>query len=216
VQRLSTLRRRRALIVSSAALSLASGPACTTLLGLDPPTLAPPCPDGCHDASGSGESTTPIMDATNVLSDGDSSSPNESGSKSAPSDGAPTEGATDLSIGPPSPGTRCGQSESSLYCASPQVCCVTVKNSLLTYSCEDAVGCSPPAYSIECALDEDCHDKQKTPVCCYFSSGIKCEADGTKGCEPACDSTDPHCSTSQSCLADTASNGYELPYYSCQ
>jgi hypothetical protein len=28
--------------------------------------------------------------------------------------------------------------------------------------------------------------------------------------------TDPLCSASQTCAADIASNGYHLPYYSCQ
>jgi len=72
-------------------------------------------------------------------------------------------------------------------------------------------------YPIECASDNDCSGND---VCCFFSSGIKCDSNDTCNSSPlVCDPTVPaseQCASGQKCSAGNLTrDGYTLPYSSC-
>ena len=199
------------------ALLAASGAACTTVLGLVEPTLEP-CPDGCPDVN------VPFTDAGGSSSGGDSAPPADAPAESAPLDATPPDAPPDAipDVVPdrgPSSGTRCGTVGSALFCALPDVCCLTLDDAGgASYACgSSASTCAGGGgYAIACATNNDCNG---TDVCCFYNSAIKCEPVNTGSCANVlvCDPAGPsdQCPTGQKCTIAYVENGYTLPYYGC-
>jgi hypothetical protein len=207
------LRQHRAFLVSGVALFAASAAACSTVLGLDPPTLDP-CANGCPDASIS------VADASGSSSGGDSGSAIDAVSESAAADVIGDVIPDVIPDRGPSNGLRCGSGASAIFCAAPtDLCCLTFDDAgSPSYACvSDTTACTP-GYPIACASDNDCAGSD---VCCFYNSGIKCEPENTPSCaaalvcDPGAPASDEECNTGQTCDVAYLLNGFPLPYDGC-
>lgn len=179
---------------------------CTSVLGLDPPTLAQCLDGGCsdataHDAAVDASAET-APDATPDSGD------TGTGESSCASDAAPD-------VIPP--GVMCGGGCFGVtYCTSPNpVCCQQTDDAgVTTYACTASEStCS--GYSIVCANDDDCPG---TDICCHFASKMTC--DSTTNCpsqDLVCRPWMPiDCPTGKACDVQADNAGVPSPYYLCE
>jgi hypothetical protein len=184
----------RAPIVRPVAVLALTLTACSSVLGLDAPTLA-------QDASTD----------SNVLDTGaDSDAGVDSGAveTSCESDAAPDAIP---------PGVRCGGGCFGVtYCTSPNpVCCqLTSDAGVTTYACTASEStCS--GYPIVCANDDDCAGND---ICCHFMTKMTCDT------TTACPSNDlvcrpgmpVDCPTGKACDVPAVNAGVTSPYYLCE
>jgi hypothetical protein len=169
--------------------------ACTSVLGMDAPTLAPPPIDA------SAESAPP--DAAPDARDAGASE--SSCAIDAASDAAPP------------PGVQCGGGCFGVtYCTSPNpVCCQQTSDAgVTTYTCTASEStCS--GYPIVCANDDDCAGSD---VCCHFTTKMTCDTPG------ACPNQDLvcrpgmpiDCMATQTCDKPAVNDGVTSPYFVCE
>jgi hypothetical protein len=193
---------RAPLVRSVAALALTLT-ACTSVLGLDAPTLAPCLDGGCADA--------PVHDAAvdstaDVLDAGTDSGPVES--SCAASDAAPDAIPA---------GVQCGGGCSGVtYCTSPNpVCCQSTNDAgVTTYACTSSESACT-GYPIVCASDDDCPGSD---ICCHFTTKMTC--DTTTACpnsDLVCRPGMPiDCPAGKACDVPAVNAGVASPYYLCQ
>jgi len=176
---------------------------CSSVLGLDPPTLDPCLDGGCIDGStgldsSAGEATVDgPTEADAVSSDVEVDAPRESG---------------------PDAGIRCGGGTYPLtYCdpggATPTCCQTTTDAGTTTYGCV-ASESACTGYAIDCATYDDCAGSD---ICCHFSTHMVC--DSVAACPNAdvvCDpSMTDSCPTGWTCKVYFANAGVESPYMGC-
>jgi hypothetical protein len=197
----------RALLVRSVAAFALTLTACTSVLGLDAPTLAPCLDGGCdaavHDAAV--DSTADVLEAS-----ADSETSTDSGaleSSCAASDAAPDAPA----------GVLCGGGcFGATYCtgANP-VCCQTTNDAgITTYACTSSESACT-GYPIVCANDDDCPGSD---ICCHFTTKMTCDTTA------ACPNSDLvcrpgmtiDCPTGKACNVPAVNAGVTSPYYVCQ
>jgi hypothetical protein len=182
--------------------------ACTSVLGMDPPTLATCLDGGCPDAlahDAAMDSTADVFEAG-----ADSADSGAAESSCAASDAAPDAIP---------PGVQCGGGcfGPATYCTSPNpVCCQTTNDAgVTTYACTASEStCS--GYPIVCANDDDCGG---TEICCHFTTKMTCDT------TTACPSQDlvcrpwkqqSDCNTGQKCDKPATNAGVTSPYFLCE
>jgi hypothetical protein len=190
-------------------------PACTSVLGLDPPTLAQCLDGGCADAPARDapiDSTADVLDATGVDSeagaDSDAAADSRANETSCANDAAPDAIPA---------GVQCGGGCFGVtYCTSPTpVCCQGTNDAgVTTYACTASEStCS--GYPIVCANDDDCGGSD---ICCHFTTKMTC--DTTSACpsnDLVCRPDMPiDCPTGKACNIPAVNAGVTSPYYLCQ
>jgi hypothetical protein len=168
---------------------------CTSVLGLDPPTLAPCLDGGCPDA--------PMRDAATDAADA-----------GATESSCETDAAGDVA---PPPGVKCGGGCFGVtYCTSPTpVCCQETSDAgITTYACTASEStCS--GYPIVCANDDDCPGSD---ICCHFMTKMTC--DTTAACpsqDLVCRPGVPlDCMANQMCDKPAVNDGVTSPYSVCE
>ena len=205
----------RALFVRSLAALAVTLTACSSVLGMDPPTLAPCLDGGCTDAPGRDAAIDSTADALDVGVDSDAGAGSDAGTDTGvESSCGPTDAAPDAI---PS-GVRCGGGcfGPATYCTSPNpVCCQTTNDAGVTaYACTASEStCS--GYPIVCATDDDCAGSD---ICCHFTTKMTCDT------TTACPSQDLvcrpwmsiDCPTGKACNVPAVNAGVTSPYYLCQ
>ncbi|HEY8089745.1 MAG TPA: hypothetical protein VIF09_17915 [Polyangiaceae bacterium] len=185
------MRERFRLLV--AAVAWVSTAACTSVLGLDAPTLDPCAEQPCVDATGEAAAEATLPEA--------------GGEAACVWDGgvAFVDGAV-----------RCGGgcfAEVSCSGATP-VCCLTQAGSgAVSYGCvASESACS--GYAIDCVNENDCNG---TDVCCHYTSHTVCAASCTSGADITClpGSTDD-CPAGKKCSVAVTDGDAAAPYYTCQ
>ncbi len=160
------------------------------------------------DATTPGDASVAPPDGSHPSGDATSSLPDASG---AP-DVVPDRGSEDGGI-------RCGSGATAIFCADPNPeCCLVLDDAGgdPSYSCVASESdCN--GYGIACATDNDCDG---TDVCCFFSSGIKCDSEGATACNNklVCDpsGSSDQCPSGQKCtVAYILADGFVLPYDGC-
>jgi hypothetical protein len=201
-------------VFAAAPFALAGVPACSSVLGLDPPSLDP-----CQGAIGCSEGGTTLLDVyAPPIDQGTDAGPTGSDATSdAVTDAAPVPDVVD-DRGPVM-GTRCGDVSMALGCTgSTPVCCEANDGDggPPTFSCETASNCGD--YPILCASNADCAGND---VCCKASGtgGFKCVGEnscsnGALVCDPAGPTS--QCPNGYHCSATPLqADGTTLPYYLC-
>jgi hypothetical protein len=179
---------------------------CTSVLGLDAPTLDPCAGHTCNDATAE----------AGVLADASAD-----GAVEAPSDGEGTDGgasdsaacAWDGGVAFDGSGVRCGGGcYATATCAgAAPVCCQTGADAgVLAFACVANEGaCS--GYPVDCVNENDCSGSE---VCCHYSTHTicanSCTSSGATACLPG--SADD-CPTGWTCRPADAGGS---PYYTCQ
>jgi len=194
---------RRALLARTVAALALTLTACTSVLGLDAPTLAPCLDGGCADApvhDAAVDSTADVLDAAT------DSGPVES--SCAESDAAPDATAAGVLCG--------GGCFGATYCTSPDpVCCQSTNDAgVTTYACTSSESACT-GYPIVCANDDDCPGSD---ICCHFTTKMTC--DTTAACptdDLVCRPGMPvDCPTGKACDVPAVNAGVTSPYYLCQ
>jgi hypothetical protein len=168
---------------------------CSSVLGLDPPTLDPCASAGaCMDA------------AADVTAEARP----EAGPEAAPAcvwDGAVPDAA--------GTGVRCGGGcEPVVFCASPEVCCQTTSDAgVSTFACASSEGACP-GYSIDCVNENDCSGSD---VCCHDLAHTLCAGSCTSGGDIAClPGSADDCPTGKKCDVPVYNADAAAPYYTCE
>jgi hypothetical protein len=187
---------RPAQALSMVSLTLVAG--CTSVLGLDAPTLDPCVLKACGDATTDAADTGAVPDA------------HDAGAEAAPScvwDGAVPDGS--------GTGIRCGGGCAPVvYCtgATP-VCCQSVDAGLTTFACTASEG-TCAGYSIDCVNENDCAGSD---VCCHYSGHMVCAASCTSSADIACvPGSAQDCPEGKACDVPLVNEGVAVPYYACQ
>jgi hypothetical protein len=181
----------RTLFIRAAAVLTVTLTACTSVLGLDAPTLASCLDGGCPDAL--------VHDAAM-----------DPESSCAASDAAPD-------VIPP--GVQCGGGcfGPATYCTSPNpVCCQTTNDAgVTTYACTASEStCS--GYPIVCANDDDCAGQN---ICCRFTTKMTCDTTTACPsqdlvCRPWNQQND--CPAGKACDKPAVNAGVTSPYLLCE
>jgi len=172
--------------------------ACSTVLGLDPPTLAPCLDGGCADAA-----------ATDAADGGENDAATDAPRciDAALPDAAPA-------------GVRCGGGCFALsYCSgsTPDCCQRTDDAGVTAYACTTSEGACDAGggYPVVCASDDDCPGSD---ICCHFSTGLKCTS--TSNCpskQLVCRPDVPlDCPTGWKCDVPVVIDGVTSPYLECE
>lgn len=170
---------------------------CSSVLGLDAPTLDPCTVGGaCVDAT---------ADSGHV----------DAGPEAAP-EAAPAcvwDGALPDASGT---GVRCGGGCTPVvFCAAPQVCCQTIDDAgLAAFACAS----SPSActgYPIACVNENDCAGSD---VCCHYLAHMICDTACTNSMDIACiPGSAQDCPTGKKCdVPVTGEDDAAVPYYVCE
>lgn len=170
---------------------------CTSVLGLDAPTLAPCLDGGCSDAQ--------MHDA-----------PTDSGDSGAFESSCESESDAATDATPP-PGVKCGGGCFGVtYCTAPSpVCCQRTSDAgITTYACT-ASESTCDGYPIVCANDDDCPGSD---ICCHFTTKMTC--DTTMAC-PSQDlvcrpGVSLDCMANQTCDKPAVNAGVTSPYFLCE
>jgi hypothetical protein len=181
------------------------------VLGLEAPTLDPCANGGCADAAAA------VLDASGT-SGGDSAAPGDATTAGTP-DGSTLDAALDVVPDRGSPdGIRCGPIPSEIFCSDPTpTCCLVLDDTgAASYSCQSGAGACA-GYPVACATNNDCPGSE---VCCFYNSGIKCEAETTASCANVlvCQQGGPadQCPEGQTCSINyDIDGGFTLPYNGC-
>jgi hypothetical protein len=199
----------RALLVRYVAALALTLTACSSVLGLDAPTLAPCLDGGCADAAmheAAVDSTADVLDANADSDTGADSGPVES--SCATNDAAPDAIPA---------GVQCGGGCFGItYCTSPNpVCCQSTDDAgVTTFACTSSESACT-GYPIVCANDDDCPGSD---ICCHFSTKMTC--DTTAACPTAdlvCRPGMPiDCPTGKACNVPAVNAGVTSPYSLCQ
>ncbi|HEX8790456.1 MAG TPA: hypothetical protein VF765_05850 [Polyangiaceae bacterium] len=168
---------------------LLSLPACTSVLGLDAPTLAP-----MHDAATDASDASADSVATEASCAADDASP----------DAIP-------------PGVKCGGGcFGVVYCTSPSaVCCQHTSDAgVTTYACT-ASESTCDGYPIVCANDDDCPGSD---ICCHFNSKMTCDTtaacpSNALVCRP---DMSIDCPANKTCDVTAVYAGVTSPYSLCE
>jgi hypothetical protein len=175
---------------------------CTSLFGLNEPTLA--CESGgeCPDASVP-RSLLPALDGspggeggsrTDASLDGDGGDGGDDGNDAG--DGSiDGDASADTEAGPAA--VRCGLADASPpYCTIGTVCCAELAaDGTLSFSCK--ASCAAPAgFPINCADSRDCVEPLD---CCHASDGMFCRSSCSEGATLTCDPVARPCSASRKC-----------------
>jgi hypothetical protein len=192
-------------VLGAALVGLAAGlAACSSVLGLDAPTLDPCASGGCVDApvqlDASDAAVVDVVDHPDVAQE-------------AESDGASCFADAQYEAGT---GVRCGGGcYPTVYCTgSTPICCQSTDDlGATTFQCkasESACG----GYSIDCVNENDCSGSE---VCCHYSTHAVCAGSCTSNSDIAClpGSTDD-CPTGWKCVGPVDIEGVASPYYTCQ
>jgi hypothetical protein len=171
--------------------------ACNAILGMDAPSLAPPCVDGCAEGGVGDEdgAVTPGMDASTDV--GQEASPADGGTDSpvALKDAAPDVELPDGSI-------RCGGGAYGTSWCVPgvQQCCQTGGTSAPAFACVTTGTCT--GYAIECANYDDCSGSE---ICCRFMQHQVCDVPAN------CPNSEIVCQTN---MSDSCPSGYncDVPF----
>jgi hypothetical protein len=171
--------------------------ACSSVLGLDAPSLDP-CEHGCADDASTFEAGS---DAANPIdSAGDDAAP--------PADATPDRG--------PVVGVRCGPASNGAACGTSAPTCCQIDDDAggATYACR-AGSSSCEGYPIGCASNADCSGSD---VCCHSSTAIKCVkssscANDALVCEP--NGPTDQCPAGWTCKAVLTNDGVPSPYMAC-
>jgi hypothetical protein len=180
----------------AAAVGWGATAACTSVLGLDAPTLDPCAQQLCVDAT-SEASVEASLEATLP----------EAGEAGCVWDGG--VGFIDGAV-------RCGGgcfAETACSGATP-VCCQTQTGSgVATYGCVASEGACT-GYAIDCVNENDCSGSD---VCCHYTSHTVCAQSCTSGADIAClpGSVDD-CPTGKKCSIPVNDGDAAAPYYTCQ
>jgi hypothetical protein len=173
---------------------------CSSVLGLDPPTLDPCIALGCLDGS-----TGPDSSAADAAPDG----PTET-------DAVVKDVGVDATDAGPETGVRCGGGAyPTTYCAgtTPTCCQTTTDAGVTTYGCvASETACT--GYAIDCATYDDCAGND---ICCHFSTHMVCDS------VASCMNANVVCTTAMSdscpsgwtCNVYFANAGVESPYMGC-
>jgi len=204
--------------VSRAAVLACVGAAvagCSSVLGLDPPTLDPCTTAGaCVDAAGDvtvdtsdGAASPDVVDAGDARTEAGPDAPPEAAPACVWDGAVPDAGGT---------GVRCGGGcyPVVLCTGATPVCCQTTSDAGVTaFACassETACG----GYPIDCVNENDCLG---TDVCCHYLAHMICDTACTSGGDIAClpASTDD-CPTGKTCDVRVSDEGVAAPYYTCE
>jgi hypothetical protein len=207
----------RRVVALSAAAVVAGG--CTSVLGLDAPTLDPCIQHACLDAAVDGGVTVdaPGTDSVSPLADsGEASSDSSSDGKGG--DGPSSEAAAcvwDGGIAFDGGGVRCGGGcFPTVTCAGPTpFCCQTLGTGGFAYACVASEStCS--GYSISCVNENDCGGSD---VCCHYSTHTVCASSCTSNGDIACvPGSADDCPAGKSCSVRVTDGDAAAPYYTCQ
>jgi hypothetical protein len=196
------------------AVLVAAGAGCSSVLGLDAPTLDP-CTTGtvCLDAT-----ADVTVDASDAAAMGDAT---DAGSMEAAPEAAPDaaqcvwDGAVpDAST----PGIRCGGGcEPVTYCTgeTPVCCQTTATSGEPVFACTSEAACT--GYAILCVNENDCSGSE---VCCHYLAHMICDTACTSNEVIACIPGSPDdCPTGKACdvrVSDGEGDAaVPVPYYVC-
>jgi hypothetical protein len=198
----------------SVALAAIAVAGCSSVLGLDPPTLDPCADTVCPDAAGdvtveAGVDSSDAGPTPDVLPGGDAADGGDAHAEAACVwDGAlPDAGNA---------GVRCGGGCYPVtICAAGQICCQTTSDAGVTaYACATSESaCS--GYGIDCVNENDCAGSD---VCCHYASShtvcaSSCPTDEYTACIPG---STQDCPTGKACDVRLVNAGVAAPYYGCE
>jgi hypothetical protein len=193
-------------------LGLAAVAGCSSVLGLDAPTLDPCIAEGrCVDAAL--DVTVDASDAAASPDGLDAGDASDAGPEAQPEAAMACvwDGAVPDASGT---GVRCGGGCTPVvFCASPQVCCQTTDAGVSAFACvssETACG----GYPIDCVNENDCTGSD---VCCHYMAHTICAASCTSSADTAClpGSTDD-CPAGKKCDVRVVDEDAAAPYYTCE
>ncbi len=197
----------------------ATGAGCSSVLGLDPPTLDPcTAGTGCLDATAdvSADARVDASDAGAPPDGADAGPSMEAAPEAAPDaakcawDGALPDASTT--------GIRCGGGcEAVTYCtgATPVCCQTTDPTGQPLFACTSETACA--GYAILCVNENDCSGSE---VCCHYMAHMICDTACTSNAVIACIPGSPDdCPAGKACdvrVSDGPSDAaVPVPYYVC-
>jgi len=201
------VRARAALGYGLASLAVAAA-GCSSVLGLDAPTLDPcvesACPDATAEASIDASDGAATQDAQPGVDAGDAAG------EAAPAclwDG----GLPDASGG----GIRCGGGCSPVtFCTGGQICCQTTSDAGGTAFACAASESACSGYSIDCVNENDCTGSD---VCCHYVAHMVCAASCTSSADITCiPGSADDCPTGKACDVRLVNADAAVPYYACE
>ncbi|HEY3818983.1 MAG TPA: hypothetical protein VGL81_17555 [Polyangiaceae bacterium] len=187
---------------------------CSSVLGLDAPTLDP-CTTGgaCVDAGldGTVEASDAASSPDASASDGPADAASEAGPDAAPAcvwDGAVPDASA--------AGVRCGGGcEPVVFCTgtTPVCCQTTASTGAPAFACASSeTTCT--GYAIDCVNENDCSGSD---VCCHYIAHTVCAASCTSGGDIAClPGSSEDCPTGKKCSVPVMNGDAAAPYYTCQ
>jgi hypothetical protein len=200
---------RLAALASATVLAcLAATGGCSSVLGLDAPTLDPCAGQACADATAEGSIEAGTEGAvevgTDAAADGDAGPPGDAG--------CIWDGEVPFDDG----AVRCGGgcfAPTSCSGATP-VCCQTQDaTGELTFTCAASeAACS--GYSIDCVNENDCSGNG---VCCHYSTHTICATSCTGNQDIAClPGSADDCPAGKKCDVVAKNGDAAVPYYLCE
>lgn len=200
--------RRAALALGVGALA-----GCSSVLGLDPPTLDPCTQGGCADAALDG--TVGTEDAPPAADVVDSGGDANDGAPEAPETAPPC--VWDGAVPTATTGVRCGGGCAPVtYCtgATP-VCCQTVDDAgAPAFACVTAADGGCGGYPIACVNENDCSGSD---ICCHYMAHTICAGSCTSNADITCvPGSANDCPAGKKCDVKLSNEGVPVPYYSCE